>query len=421
MTAFRTHFPVVVAALLVVSLLALGAVRPVAAEDDPRYPFTSETLPAGWTIRGGVVMSKALLGGFSKKFGGRLVAATNQDLSINGFDVRVNAITAASVEDAQKVEAAMLRIRGADFIRRREARVYEVASQSVLVASRVFAALGIGADAKVTWKVSFRIALVETLDYTAANRVFNHFLALEKDPTDGTAAAAIAAETKGWTFGKRLRLLDGNWSFSPEPSSRAPGEAGTTIYTFDEAPTLAGVPYVDVTGVVPVSARFAPLAGPAAEGLTAETPWWPVEHYTVAMTVRSATVGFSEPREKVMRLLDRVNESVRYGGAMGSRDGVEQVLERGVGRCWDKSDVFVTYCRAAGIPARQVAGWVPPLDAGHVWVEVHVDGGWIPVDATTTWLGTSAEYVPFFRTEDGAMPLVYLKMPVLERVEVEGE
>ena len=42
----------------------------------------------------------------------------------------------------EKVEAALLRIRGADFIRRREARVYEVASQSVLMARVVFAALG---------------------------------------------------------------------------------------------------------------------------------------------------------------------------------------------------------------------------------------------------------------------------------------
>ena len=88
-----------------------------------------------------------------------------------------------------------------------------------------------------------------------------------------------------------------------------------------------------------------------------------------------------------------------------------EVLRRGYGRCWDRSDVLVTELRRAGLPTREVAGWVPPIGAGHVWTEVYVDGGWLPVDATTTWLGASADYLPFFVTEDGHMPVVYLAMP----------
>ena len=124
-----------------------------------------------------------------------------------------------------------------------------------------------------------------------------------------------------------------------------------------------------------VPARYAPTPADAPEGLTAKTPAWPVDHFSMAVAVRKATSGYSEPRARVIRLLGHLNQSVRYGGEMGTRDGVLKVLERGVGRCWDRSDVLVTYCRAAGIPTRQVAGWVPPLDAGHVWVEVYVDGG----------------------------------------------
>lgn len=404
------------AACVLLGAILVGPVH--AAEDDSRYPFTTETLPIGWKIQRGVVMSKALLGSFSRKFGGQILALTNQDLSLGGFEVRVNAITAVSVPDAEKVEAALLRIRGADYIRRRDDRVYEIASQSVLVARVVFAALGIDADVKMTWKVSFRAALVDALDYTAGNRVFNHFLALEAKPSDASAKAAIANETKGWTFGKTLSLLDGDWTFSPEPSSTS-SVGGITTVTFDDPPKAAGVPYVDVSGTVTVPARYVPTPGEAPEGLTTKTDAWPVDHYAVAMAVRQVTAGYSEPTAKVIRLLDKVNQGVRYGGEMGTRDGVLKVLERGVGRCWDRSDVLVTYCRAAGIPTRQVAGWVPPLGAGHIWVEVYVDGGWLPVDATTTWLGTSPEYVPFFRTDDGVMPVVYLKMPVLELVETE--
>jgi hypothetical protein len=47
--------------------------------------------------------------------------------------------------------------------------------------------------------------------------------------------------------------------------------------------------------------------------------------------------------------------------------------------------------RAAGLRARETAGWVGALDSGHVWAEVHLEGeGWLPVDATRAWLGVSA-------------------------------
>jgi transglutaminase-like putative cysteine protease len=109
---------------------------------------------------------------------------------------------------------------------------------------------------------------------------------------------------------------------------------------------------------------------------------------------------------------------VAYDGPVGSRHGVPRVLSQRFGRCWDKSDLFVTLARAAGIPARQVAGWVPPLDAGHVWAEVQIAGeGWIPVDPTCAWLGTSVDYLPFFATEDGTMSVLQLRKPTIRRVE----
>ena len=87
-------------------------------------------------------------------------------------------------------------------------------------------------------------------------------------------------------------------------------------------------------------------------------------------------------------------------------------LEQGYGFCWDRSDVFITICRAAGIPARQVLGWVPTMNAVHVWCEVHIDGeGWLPVDATAPWLGVSADYLPFFLSEEGDLQIFYGSWP----------
>jgi transglutaminase-like putative cysteine protease len=197
-------------------------------------------------------------------------------------------------------------------------------------------------------------------------------------------------------------------------SERPDGE-----HTFADPPTRCGVPYVAADGVVTTRTCFDPVPGETTPKDLAPTPFWPVDDESVRARVRRVTAGLdpAAPRARLRALLAHVNEAVRYGGAMGTRDGVLSVLARGYGRCWDKSDVLVTLCRAAGLPARQVAGWVPPLQAGHVWLEVHLEGeGWLPVDATTPWLGTSEDYLPFFRTSDGRMPIVYLAMPRIERV-----
>ena len=78
-----------------------------------------------------------------------------------------------------------------------------------------------------------------------------------------------------------------------------------------------------------------------------------------------------------------VNRSIRHAGRQGSRDGTLKVLKRGFGRCGDSADVLITLARAAGLPARLVAGWVVGL-GGHFWAEVHIPRmGWVSVDAAT--------------------------------------
>src|SRR5438105_3918224 len=120
---------------------------------------------------------------------------------------------------------------------------------------------------------------------------------------------------------------------------------------------------------------------------------------------RSRGPGTGPPRRRAERLLAAVNARGRFGGeSVGSRYGARQALSQGFGHCWDKSDVFVCLCRAAGVPARQVGGWVRGVE-GHVWAEVLLEGeGWLAVDATTTWLGVSADYVPLWVSEDGRIP-----------------
>ncbi len=409
---------------VIVILLACALAGPVGAADSP-HAFTTDTLPAGWKIQQEFLVDDAQLAGFSKRLGGTLVSLSNQVVSVNGFDVRVNVLTAADDASAEALHATMGGIRPEPFVRRSGLRVYEVAGDNVLAARRVFGSLGLASATPVRWKVQFEIALIDDLDYTRANEVFNLFLKRAAEPASENACeAAIRTLTKDWTFGTTLRLDPGSgagntWHFEARSVGRDLHGGRGGEHTFSDPPTRCGVPYVAASGVVTTRACFDPVPGETTPQDLAPTPFWPVEDESVRARVRRVTAGLdpADPRARLRSLLAHVNESVRYGGAMGTRDGVLLVLARGYGRCWDKSDVLVTLCRAAGLPARQVAGWVPPLQAGHVWLEVHLEGeGWLPVDATTPWLGTSEDYLPFFRTSDGRMPIVYLALPRIERV-----
>jgi len=407
--------------LLAGLVLLVLAVAPCRAGDESP-PLTAGNLPAGWKIVKEVRVPEARLAAFGERLGGEITGLWNQMLSINGGDAQLNTVIAASEEDAKLVFERFEAARRADCARRVGRRVYEVVGLNAVRAAPIWAVLGLLED-EVRWEVTFRMACVESLDYTQANPVFNLFLQRARSPDDETVDSRIRALTAGWTFSSSLRLLRSEaphrtvaWSFEPAPV-KSVTEGRATRYEFEHLPEAVGVPYVDVMGTFTLRPRFAPDGVEAGPDTLRATPFWPTSDAHVLSILEATRAAGAEPEARLLSLLRAVNERITYGGEMGTRDGVAVVLERGLGRCWDRCDALVTLCRAAGLPAREVAGWVPPLGAGHVWTEVHLPGrGWIPVDATTTWLGVSADYLPFFGTEDGAMPVVYLAMPALRRL-----
>jgi transglutaminase-like putative cysteine protease len=55
--------------------------------------------------------------------------------------------------------------------------------------------------------------------------------------------------------------------------------------------------------------------------------------------------------------------------------------------CQDQAHVFIACCRARGIPARYVSGYVHPGDAphaaSHAWADAYLpEQGWISIDVT---------------------------------------
>ncbi len=87
--------------------------------------------------------------------------------------------------------------------------------------------------------------------------------------------------------------------------------------------------------------------------------------------------------EQAMQLSQEVNEYMTYtpgsttietnaGVAFGQRKGV----------CQDYAHILLSLCRAQGIAARYVNGFIPGIGATHAWVEVHDGRAWQGIDPT---------------------------------------
>ena len=67
--------------------------------------------------------------------------------------------------------------------------------------------------------------------------------------------------------------------------------------------------------------------------------------------------------------------------------GALYAVENKSGQCTEYADLFVAICRAKGLPARVVVGYVDtteaPLNPRHAWAEVYLQRyGWVPFDPT---------------------------------------
>ena len=101
--------------------------------------------------------------------------------------------------------------------------------------------------------------------------------------------------------------------------------------------------------------------------------------------VRSVAPPVMHPWHKAKQFYDWVWENI--AGVPGEYTSVELAIKNRSGDCEERACTFIAFCRAAGIPARQV--WIP----SHVWAEFALhdhDGNWhwIPVHtAAYDWFG----------------------------------
>jgi transglutaminase-like putative cysteine protease len=171
---------------------------------------------------------------------------------------------------------------------------------------------------------------------------------------------------------------------------------------------------IDETGFVPTTLK-------AGRTLLSSTEFFPSNDPEIIALAAKITTGKRTTEDKVRAILEWLapGKNIKFGGPVtGSRWGVKKVLKQKFGQCWDFSDCFITLCRASGVPCRQVGGWLYGA-SGHIWAEYLDEGkGWKQVDATGAGkLNSGIYHIPYFTSETGEMPILYVSMPTIEIVE----
>lgn len=410
--------------LLLMSLLCTFANGTILLADVPE-PLLRK-LPVGVFVDSSVKVDANQIELIGQKLGGKILRLTNSKIRIHGQPIQVNVIEAADATSAEAIHGSLQKIKSEPFCLRKENIIVEYVGNNLdeSVAIKTSYELGLIKKPVVArYKIEAELAPVEKADYMSCNPLFVEFLKLQANP-DPETLKRIEELAEKFTFSKFLefRFLAGaadqaDYKFKPEPL--LVGEGFDTIrYSFARTEQRHGVPFIRVTMEIAVNNTGYYWGSDTTHSVyLAETEFWPAHDAELIELAEKITAGKKTNDEKVQAILEWLTpgKNIKYAGQTGSRWGTEKVLQQKFGHCWDFSDCFVTLARAAGVPARQVAGWLYG-SSGHVWAEYDSEkGGWQQVDPTGGGkLKCGIYHIPYFTTSDGNMPIVYLSMPKIK-------
>lgn len=127
-----------------------------------------------------------------------------------------------------------------------------------------------------------------------------------------------------------------------------------------------------------------------------------MDHPVIQDAVKEAIEEESNPYWISRKIFDYLREKLYYE-MVGGWNTAPTVLARGNGSCSEYTFVYISMCRAAGLPARYVGSVVVRGDYAcmddvfHRWVEVYLPNyGWVPVDPSggdQDWPRDQANYI----------------------------
>lgn len=375
-------------------------------------------VPLPWRVTQSDQIVRDQTEAIAAKLGGEIAALSNAKLSAFGGTVQVNTIKCASLAHAHAIGLALAKIHSdePDRVLRHDATVIELVGPSIDLCRRATYELGLRPMPKTfRWHVSFDAAPVaDCRDPMHWNPLYEACLRLRTG--DQAADAEVARLSRSFVFGQEIAVGGPGTLFHVTPSAlQTFDESPNTRFVLGQLPTIAEIPTAHVVGTVSFPPPK-PDVAPPGPALTATTPFWPADDPEVVALVMRITSGRTGPAEQVEAILEWLvpGRHVRYAGPVGSRVGVNACLKAREGRCWDFADLFITLCRARGIPARQKIGWLYGAD-GHVWAEVYLpEDGWTPFDATGgPKLECGPFHIPWSTSDDGRVSFVYTSKPSL--------
>lgn len=293
---------------------------------------------------------------------------SNTVLEIDGRQLQVNTILCATAQDAKTLG---VKLGHPERIFVQDKTVTELVSQDHWLLVQAIYALGYKPVSQ-KYLVTFRAAALTDCAPMAWNKMFN------------------ACRTNDYALIQELRPAFKFANQLKPRNARAEVEPTEPRFGF---PEFSVVSEQETVAFVPT---------PGTPGKTEATPFWPSDDPELKKLSDQIVQG---QRDKMRALLAYGKSTLTYGGVTGSRWGVKKFLAQKVGQCWDYSDLFITLCRAQGIPARQVMGWLVG-QGGHVWAEVWTGQGWLAVDPTAG-APCGSDVVALFTSEDGRVPVLY--------------
>jgi hypothetical protein len=236
--------------------------------------------------------------------------------------------------------------------------------------------------------------------------------------------AAELAPQRLWMY---LPVRQNDW-WSLEAAETDLGHAlqtdalGHTIL-FVETQALSG--YARRSAALAVKLKRTPVRVPARVNAV---EWLLPERYIESgndmIAAQALALKAATEKETVRNIYDFVTSHLVYAGYVPEDLGALYALKQRRGDCSEYACLVVALCRASGIAARMVEGYVTdrsfapkPMDF-HDWAEVAMDGRWRVVDAQKgTFVEREVQYIPFRYYRDKALNGVGLA----HRYRVEGE
>jgi transglutaminase-like putative cysteine protease len=123
-----------------------------------------------------------------------------------------------------------------------------------------------------------------------------------------------------------------------------------------------------------------------------ETPLTAADATLQDFAKQYASLVASDLPSALHEMMNGILRAVRYQqGTTNVQTAASAVFAQGAGVCQDHSHVFIACCRALGVPARYVSGYLysegdPTLQAAsHAWAEAWVEGlGWLSFDVANS-------------------------------------